>query len=172
MKQLWEAADFVRNLQRRLRFGELSRAPLKLLRLELRAEEAECEWMARPADPWDADLPPGVGERHASSQALEDCLAVRRLLFSAMPSVSRAVFRVYRGIPTNHVELIITGTVTREDQAAINVCSLAMRAQLCGLRFCLADGVLGRFQSELWPGRGNIESGDAGLCWNEDHRTE
>ena len=148
MKQLWEAADFVRNLRRRLRFGELSRAPLKLLRLELRGEEAECEWMARPADPWDSDLPPGVGERHASLQALEDCLAVRRLLFSAMPSISKAVFRVYRGAQTDRVELIVTGTVTREDQAAANVCSLAMRAQLCGLRFWLADGILGRFQSE------------------------
>ena len=148
MRQLWEAADFVRNLRRRLRFGELSRAPLKLLRLELRGEEAECEWLARPADPWDSDLPPGVGERHASLQALEDCLAVRRLLFSAMPSISKAVFRVYRGAQTDRVELIVTGTVTREDQAAANVCSLAMRAQLCGLRFWLADGVLGRFQSE------------------------
>ena len=148
MKQLWEAADFVRNLRRRLRFGELSRAPLKLLRLELRGEEAECEWMARPADPWDSDLPPGVGERHASLQALEDCLAVRRLLFSAMPSISKAVFRVYRGAQTDRVELIVTGTVTREDQAAANVCSLAMRAQLCGLRFWLSDGVLGRFQLE------------------------
>jgi len=147
MKQLWEAADFVRNLHRRLRFGELSRAPLKLLRLELRGDEAECEWIARPADPWDADLPPSMGERHASLQALEDSLAVRNLLFSALPSVSRAIFRVYRQVKAEHAELIITGTVTREDQAAANVCSLAMRAQLCGLRFWLADGVLGRFQS-------------------------
>jgi hypothetical protein len=147
MKQLWEAADFVRNLQRRLRFGELSRAPLKLLRLELRGDEVECEWVARPADPWDADLPPSVGERHASLQALRDSLAVRNLLFSAMPGVSKAVFRVYRQVGTEQAELIITGTVTREDEAAANVCSLAMRAQLCGLRFWLADGVLGRFQS-------------------------
>jgi hypothetical protein len=148
MKQLWEAADFVRNLHRRLRFGEFSRAPLKLLRLELRLEEAECEWIARPADPWDADLPPSVGERNASLQALEDSLAVRSLLFDALPSVSSAVFRVYRQVELEHAELIITGTVTRDDQAAANVCSLAMRAQLCGLRFWLADGVLGRFHSE------------------------
>ena len=147
MKQLWEIADFVRNLHRRLRFGELSRAPLKLLRLELRGDEAECEWMARPADPWDAVLPPSVGERHASLQALEDSLAVRSLLFSAMPTLSSAVFRVYRQDDGEHAELIITGTVTREDQAAANVCSLAMRAKLCGLRFSLADGVLGSFQS-------------------------
>jgi hypothetical protein len=148
MKQLWEAADFVRNLHRRLRFGELSRAPLKLLRLELRGDEAECEWMARPADPWDADLTPGMGEHHASLQALEDSLAVRNLLFYALPSLSRAVFRVYRQAEGEHTELIITGTVTREDQAAANVCSLAMRAKLCGLKFWLTDGVLGTFHSE------------------------
>jgi hypothetical protein len=148
MKPLWEAADFVRNLHRRLRFGELSRAPLKLLRLELRGDEAECEWMARPPDPWDAYLPPSVGEHHASVQALEDSLAVRNLLFYAMPALSRAVFRVYRQAEGEHAELIITGTVTREDQAAANVCSLAMRAKLCGLKFWLTDGVLGTFHSE------------------------
>ena len=152
MKQLWEAADFVRNLRRRLRFGELSRAPLKLLRLELRGNQAECEWIARPADPWDADLPPSVGERNASLQALEDSLAVRNLLFSAIPTVSSAVFRVYRQVEPEHAELIITGTVTREDQEAANVCSLAMRAKLCGLRFWLADGILGTYQSERCTG--------------------
>ena len=148
MNQIREAADFVRNVQRRLRFGMLSRASLKLLRLELRGKEAECEWMARLPDAWDADLPPRVGERHASVQALEDALVVRDLLFAAVPSVASAVFRVYRQVEAEHADLIITGTVTREDQAAPNVCSLAMRAQLCGLRFWLADGVLGRFQSE------------------------
>lgn len=153
MKPLWEAADFVRNLHRRLRFGELSRAPLKLLRLELRGDEAECEWMARPPDPWDAYLPPSVGEHHASVQALEDSLAVRNLLFYAIPALSRAVFRVYRQAEGEHAELIITGTVTREDQAAANVCSLAMRAKLCGLKFWLTDGVLGTFHSEGCAGR-------------------
>jgi hypothetical protein len=148
MKQLWEVADFVRNLHRSLRFGELSRAPLKFLRLELRGDEAECEWIARPADPWDADLPPSVGDRNASLQALEDSLAVRDLLFSTMPCVSSAVFRVYRQVEGEHADLIITGTVTREDHAGANVCSLAMRAKLCGLRFWLADGVLGRFHSK------------------------
>jgi hypothetical protein len=152
MKELWEFADLVRSLHRRLRFGELSRAPLKVLRLEWRGDEAECEWMARPADPWDADLPPSVAERNASQQALQDSLAVRNLLFSAMPTVSSAVFRVYRQAEGERAELIITGTVTREDQAAANVCSLAMRAKLCGLRFWLADGVLGTFQPEEWRG--------------------
>src|ERR1700721_552182 len=33
MKPVWDVADFVRGLRREMRFGELSRAPLKLLRL-------------------------------------------------------------------------------------------------------------------------------------------
>lgn len=152
MKELREIADLVRSLHRRMRFGELSRAPIKILRFEWRGDEAECEWMARPADPWDADLPPSVAERNASLQALEDSLAVRNLLFAAMPAVSSAVIRVYRQGEGERAELIITGTVTREDQAAANVCSLAMRAKLCGLRFWLADGVLGTFQAEEWSG--------------------
>jgi hypothetical protein len=148
MKPLWEAADFLTRMRRRLRFGELSRAPLQLLRLELRGEQAECEWIARPADPFDADLPPGVGDRHASLQALEDSLTIRNLLFSIFPRISKAVFRVYRQVEADHAELIITGTVSREDHIVAKTCSLTMRAQLYGLRFWLSDGVLGRFQSE------------------------
>lgn len=148
MRALWEAADFLTRVRRQLRFGQLSRAPIRLLRLEVRGDTAECEWVARPPDDWDADLPPSTGRQHASLQALEDCLAVRKLLFSALPSISTAAFRVYRGAEPEQAELIITGTVTREDSPALNVCSLAMRAQLCGLKFWLADGVLGRFQSE------------------------
>ena len=148
MKPLWEAADFLTRMRRQLRFGELSRAPLQLLRLELRGELAECEWIARPSDPFDADLPPGVGDRHASLQALEDSLAIRNLLFSIFPRISKAVFRVYRQVEADHAELIITGTVSRDDHVTTKTCSLTMRAHLCGLRFWLSDGVLGRFQSE------------------------
>jgi hypothetical protein len=140
MKQLWEAADFVRNLHRRLRFRGLSQGSLKLLRLELRGDQAECEWLARP------NL--SVREPNASLQALEDSLAVRKLLFAAMPSLSSAVFRVYRQVEPEHTELIITGTVTRDEQLADNVCSPAMRAKLYGLRFWLEDGVLGGLQPQ------------------------
>ena len=75
MRPLWEAADFVRRTHRRLRFGELSRAPLRLLRFELRGQEAECEWMARPPDPWDADLPPAIARRNQTlpGAARHDC---------------------------------------------------------------------------------------------------
>jgi hypothetical protein len=141
MRQLWEAGDFVRNLHRRMRFRKLVSAPLTLLRLELRGDHAECEWMARPAGTT-------IGGRDASTQALEDSLAVRKLLFKAMPSLSSAIFRVYRQLEPEHAELIITGTVTRDEQASDQVCSPAMQAKLCGLHFWLQDGVLGGLQSQ------------------------
>jgi hypothetical protein len=151
MKALWEASEFVHKLRGRLRFGKLSRAPLKLLRFEVRGEVAKCEWMARPADAWDADFPRGFGERNASAQALEDSLAVREMLFAAMPGVSSAVFRVYRAVEAAaagaEADLIIVGTVERDEQVAGNVRSLAMRAQLFGFRFWMDNGVLGSLQS-------------------------
>jgi hypothetical protein len=110
------------------------------LRLELRDDQAECEWLARPNASAD--------ESHTSLQALEDSLAVRKLLFTAMPSLSSAVFRVYRRVEPEHTELIITGTVTRDEQAADDVCSPAMRARLCGLRFWLEGDVLGGLQTQ------------------------
>lgn len=146
MRQLWEASDFVRKLRVQMRFGELSRAPLKLLRFELRDD---VEWMARPADPWDADLAPSVGKRNASSQALEDSLAVRKMLFGAIPEISSAVFRVYRAVEGAEAELIIVGTVERHEQVAGNIRSVAMRAQLFGFRFWMDDGVLGTLQPNL-----------------------
>ena len=153
MKALWEASEFVHKLRGRMRFGRLSRAPLKLLRFEVRGEAAECEWIARPADAWDADSPTSLGERNASAQALEDSLAVREMLFAAMPDVSRAVFRVYRAVEAAEAketgaesELIIVGSVERDEQVAGNIRSLAMRAQLFGFRFWMDNGVLGTMQ--------------------------
>jgi hypothetical protein len=142
MKPLWEAADFVRRVRRQLRFGELSRAPLQLLRLELRGGFAECEWMARPPDPWDADLKAGIALRNQTLQALQDALAVRELIFDMLSEVRSAKFRVYRTTATESSELIITGTVAREDQPPLRVSSVAMRAKLCGFHFSLEDGVL------------------------------
>jgi hypothetical protein len=131
-----------------MRFGRLSREPLRLLRLEVRGDIAECEWVARPADAWDADLPPCLGKRHASSQALEDSLAIREILFATMPGVSSAAFRVYRAVEGAKAELIIVGTVERDEQVAENIRSLAMRAQLFGFRFWMDNGVLGTLQPE------------------------
>ncbi len=57
MKWLWEASEFVRKVRIRMRYGEMSRMPLRLFGLELRHETAVCEWMARAKDSWDSDLP-------------------------------------------------------------------------------------------------------------------
>jgi hypothetical protein len=142
MKPLWQAADLVRRMRRRLRFGGLSRAPLRLLRLELRDATAECEWMARPPDSWDADLPASEAQRNQTLQALQDALAVRELIFDALSEIRTAKFRVYRLSAMGSAELIITGEVSREDQGPFRVSSVVMRAKLCGFHFSLEDGVL------------------------------
>ncbi|MBZ5693927.1 MAG: hypothetical protein LAN36_01065 [Acidobacteriia bacterium] len=148
MKQLWEAGDFIRKLRRRMRFGKLSRAPLRLLRLEVRGEVAECEWLARPADIWAATLPRPVRERDASLQALQDAIALREMLFSALPDVETAELRVFRQSAREPPELIVIGTVTREAPAVARVTSPAMRAKLYGFQFRLDDGILGLLEVE------------------------
>ena len=141
MRPLWEAADFVRRVRRRLRFGELSRAPLQFLRLELRGQLAECEWIARPPDPWDEGLAIEIVQRNQTFQALRDAIAMRELIFDMMTEIQTAKLRVYRPSAAAP-ELIITGTVTREDQPPLRMSSIVMRAKLCGLHFSLDDGVL------------------------------
>jgi hypothetical protein len=148
MQQLWDAADFVRKLRKRLRFGNLSRANLKLLRFELTGDSAECDWIARAADPWDRDLENILARRNASIQALEDSLAVRELLFHAVPSICEARLQVHRQINRGDTELIIEGVVSRDEPPDRNIRSLAMRATLCGLHFRLDDGVLLAMQPE------------------------
>jgi hypothetical protein len=146
--QLYGLGFFVRTLGAQLRYGHLSRAPLKLLRFELRGDSAACDWVARPADPWDAYLPLPAGDRNASEQALEDAIALRGLLFNALPNVNTAAVRVYRDSPGRQPELIIEGTVARDQSAARTIRSLPMRAKLCGLQFCLEDGILEELQAE------------------------
>src|SRR5487761_197338 len=98
-------------------------------------------WRA-PADEWDTDLRGSVREHNAASQALEDAIAVRELLFSVLSEVSSAEFHVYRTAAMAAPELIIAGTVTREEEAGPDTHSLAMRAKLCGFHFSLNDGGL------------------------------
>jgi hypothetical protein len=148
MEPLWEFLDFVRKVRFRARFGKRSRAPLRMLRLELSGETAECDLMARQPDPWDADLPPALRERNVSLQALEDALTVRDLLFGAVHGLREALLRVYRTSSDGEDELIIEGTVTRDDPPTREIRSLAMRAKLCGLRFSLEDGILGTMHQE------------------------
>ena len=148
MEQLWSVSTFLRKLRSRLRTGELSRARLKLLRFQIQESKAECDWIARPPDPWDADIAATIREKNQTLQALRDALAIRQLLFRVMPEIKSARFRVYQYSAGVSQELIITGTVTREDEASPRISSLVMRAKLCGLHFSLSEGVLVPFQVE------------------------
>jgi hypothetical protein len=148
MRLLWGIADFGRAVHRQMRFGELSRAPLRLLRFEWRGDVAECEWMARPADDWDRDLPRQVSDANASEQALRDAIVVREMLFDALPGVDAAALRVFRQSDGGKQDLIITGTVTRGDEVPKTISSTAMQAKLLGFQFWLQDGFLEAMPSE------------------------
>jgi hypothetical protein len=158
VKGLLHVADFVRKLRAQMRFGELSRAPLRLLRLQLWPETAECDWMARSCDEWDAALPRRERERRASFQALQDALAIREMLFGVLPGVRSAELKSFRQSDRQSAreppELVIFGTVTREAVPVEKVASPVMRAKLYGFRFFLDDGVLKRME----VGDGNLQS--------------
>lgn len=128
------AGDFLRGFRKRLRAGRLARAPLRLLRLQVVEDTAECDWLARPADHWDAIVPPHVGQRNAVRQAIEDAIAVRSLLFAMLPGVRSAQLRIFRD-RTNGRELIAVGRVERSDRVSLRVQSLVMRAKLLGFEF-------------------------------------
>jgi len=148
MKELQQIADFVRGLRTQMRFGELSRAPLQLLRLQLEGETAEYDWIARPPDPWDAALPGRERDRNASLQALLDAMALREMLFCVLPGIRSAEFRAFRQSAREPPRVVIAGTVTREAPAVLRIPSPAMRAKLYGFHFCLDDGVLRPQSSE------------------------
>jgi len=65
-----------------------------------------------------------------------------------LPGVDTASLRVFRESPSEEHQLIITGTVAREQQTSRYVASVAMRAKLLGLQFWLEDGVLEVLRSE------------------------
>ncbi|MGC2421365.1 MAG: hypothetical protein WA405_06935 [Candidatus Acidiferrales bacterium] len=142
MKELFHVAEFFRRVRAQMRFGELSRAPLALLRLTLEGEMVDLDWMAREPDAWDATLPSRVRDRSASSQALLDAMALRDMLFGVMSDVHSADLRCFRQSAREPPEPIIIGTVTREEPAVLRVSSPVMRAKLYGFHFLLDDGVL------------------------------
>jgi hypothetical protein len=131
-----------------LRFGTLSRAPLRLLRLEWRGNHAECDWIARLQDEWDRGLTRPMTDANVTLQALEDAIVVRELLFNVLRNISTATLRVYRQAADEEPELIITGTVTRPEPSRWNVRSLVMKAKLYGFRFSLDDGRLVPLRAE------------------------
>ncbi len=149
VRQLFDIGYFVRALQVQMRFGELSRAPLRLLRLELEGDVVECDWMARAADEWDGDIPKQVNDKTMATQALQDAIAVRDLLFCSLPGIDSALhFGLFRPPVEGEAELIITGLVTRDQEDPSHVPSVAMRAKLLGFRFWLEDGILEALRSE------------------------
>lgn len=137
-----------------MRFGELSRAPLQLIRLQVWREAAECDWMARSADAWDTALPRGERERRASFQALQDAIAIREMLFGVLPDVQSAELRSFRQSTREPPDLIIFGVVAREGVPVERVTSPVMRAKLYGFRFFLDEGVLKRME----VGDGSLQS--------------
>ncbi len=141
-EQLCNVSHFLSRLRIQMRFGELTRAPLKLLRFQLLEDIAECDWLARAPDPWDAYLPQKVGRRHATLQALRDAIDVRALLFRTLPDIETACLRIYRESSSKGREMIITGYAQRNDNSARAVHSLVMRAKVLGFRFRLEDDVL------------------------------
>jgi hypothetical protein len=142
MRQLWEVTDFVRSMRRQMRFGEISRSPLRLLRVELRNDTLECDWITRPPDVWDSSLRRPERDRNESQQALVDAIAVRNLVFDALPKIDCAVLRGFRQPAREPPEMIVLGTVSRETPNVQRVSSLAMRAKLYGFCFNMEDGVL------------------------------
>jgi hypothetical protein len=142
MKTILELGEFIRRLRAQMKYGELSRAPLGLLRIEVRDARAECDWLARMPDAWDSTLPRNRGAQMASEQALRDAIGVSELLFDSLPEVQEAQFRAYRQSAREPPDLIITGKLRREAPSVLRVPSLAMRAKLHGFHFWLDDGVL------------------------------
>jgi hypothetical protein len=138
MKWIFATGEFLWRFRRQLRFGERSRLPLKLLRMELCEGFAECEWIARRSDPWDVDVAPVIRDQNETWQALRDAISVREALFASIPQIRAARLKVYRQQRAGEPELIITGTVNREDETP-RVSSLAMKAQLYGFQFFLED---------------------------------
>jgi len=142
LKHLCDINNFLCRLRLQMRFGSLSREPLKLLRLELRGASVACEWVARKPDPFDQSLPAHISDHNTSVQTLEDAIAVRDLLFRALPELATADFRVYRASANEERDLIITGMVTRPEPVRYGIQSLIMRAKMYGFDFGLDDGRL------------------------------
>jgi len=71
-------------------------------------------------------------------QALADAIAVRDLAFDALPNLQTAVLRAFRPSAAREPpELIIVGSIHRDDPEVYGRASLMMRAKLSGFHFCL-----------------------------------
>ncbi|MDR3742489.1 MAG: hypothetical protein P4L40_26020 [Terracidiphilus sp.] len=135
---------FLRSTRDQLRFGELSRAPLRLIRFHMEGDTVECDWIARQTDPWDRQVSRRLQLRHSTLQTLADAIRVRALVFDAIPGAEGAYFRIYREVSDRVPELIVTGFAQRNDNLARDVHSLVMRAKVLGFQFRLEGDSLCR----------------------------
>jgi hypothetical protein len=137
MKALIETGEFLRQARKRLRYGDLSREPLLLLRVEWKSNVVECDWLMRPGDPWDKYLPPHLAQENQTQQSLRDALQLRELILRCFPAAGSAHLRMFRAEEDQRLELVMTGSVTRSNEILDRVASLVMRAKLCGFSFNL-----------------------------------
>jgi hypothetical protein len=147
-EKLCDIRCFLLRTRVQLRFGRLSRAPLKMIRLEISPEAVECDYLARASDPWDIGLPRRVTQRHFSLQVLRDAIDIRALLFLAIPDIDDARLRIYREAEPGLRELIVSGATHRNDHGSLGLHSLAMRAKVLGFRFRMEDDFLCKLSDE------------------------
>lgn len=140
MRELFDTAGFLGRARRRMRWGAYSREPLMLLRVGWRGDSVECDWLMRPIDPWDRDLPPYLARENQTLQALQDALNLREIVFRSFPAVMNADLRMFRADENHRLELVMRGNISRSNEVLHRVASVAMRAKLCGFRFTLAEG--------------------------------
>ncbi len=100
----------------------------------------ECDWLMRPPDPWDKDLPMHLAKDNQTLQALRDALSLREAIFESFPTVINAELRMFRADAEHRPELLMTGNVNRDNVVFERVASLAMRAKLCGFHFTMDVG--------------------------------
>jgi len=148
MMGVLQIGDLLRKIRSELRFGEWSRGSLHLIRIEVREKDASCDWLARPADEWDAFIPPRASAKHFALQALEDAIQVRSMIFTTLARVQSAELRAFRATPDGERELILVGSIDRSDKLPARSASLAMQAKLLGFHFTLSDGSLIRLGEE------------------------
>ena len=146
-----DVSQFLFRMRVQLRFGRLSRAPLKMLRLEIKPEIVECDFLSRAGDPWDVDLPKRLAEKHLTLQVFRDAIDLRSVLFFSLPNVETARLRIYREAEPGVRELIMVGDVHRNDHSARWVHSLAMRARVLGFRFQLVEDTLKSMKDDNCP---------------------
>jgi hypothetical protein len=136
------ASDFLSAVRWKMRSGVFSREPLTLLRFEWKVGAVECDWLMRPPDVWDVDLPKHLSDENQTLQALRDGLSLRDIVFESFPAVIRAYLRMFRSDADHQLELVMEGNVSRDGDTFRRVASVAMRAKLCGFRFTMGQSAL------------------------------